>query len=108
MAQTASPQSAITLGQIAAAIGLSAPAGAEMVITGVNSLADAQSSEISFLASDQFLKQALASRAAALLVGKRINVPADLKIPVLRVDNVDLAMIKVLQLFAPPVPRPAA
>lgn len=98
----------ITLGQIAAALGLPAPAAAQTVITGVNSLADAQPGEISFVASDQYLKQAITSRAAALLVGRRITVPPELKAVVLQVDNVDLAMVKVLQFFAPPVPQPAA
>jgi len=98
----------VTLRHIAAVLGQAAPAGADAVVTGVNSLADAQAGEISFVVSDQFLKQAVASQASALLVGKKISATADIRAAVLRVDNVDLALAKVLQLFAPPNPRPTA
>ncbi len=108
MAPTTARRTPITLGHIASALGQTAPPGVETVISGVNSLADAQPGEISFLASDQFLKQAVASQASALLVGRKINATSDIKAVVLRVDNVDLAMAKVLQLFAPPSPGPAA
>jgi UDP-3-O-[3-hydroxymyristoyl] glucosamine N-acyltransferase len=107
MEQNTSPRRPITLGVIASALGQPAPAQAEMEILGINSLTDAHVGEISFLASDQFLKQALASHASALLVGKKINLTPEIKAIAIRVDNVDLAMVKVLQLFAPAIPKPA-
>ena len=106
MVPTPSPGKSVTLGQIAVALGLALSEGVDTLITGVNSLDDAQPGEITFLASDQYVKQAAASRASAVLVGRKISAIGDIKAIVLRVDNVDLAMARVLQMFAPPVSRP--
>lgn len=96
----------VTLGDIAAAIGQPAPANASMVIRGINTLIEAADGELSFLASDQYLKHLTSTRASCVLVGRKVAIPAANSVPVLRVDDVDLALASVLPLFACPVPRP--
>ncbi|HEY7090646.1 MAG TPA: UDP-3-O-(3-hydroxymyristoyl)glucosamine N-acyltransferase [Tepidisphaeraceae bacterium] len=76
-------------------------------ISAVASLTEAGPSDISFLSSDAYLKQFKSTRAAAVIVQKRVKLPANPRPAVLLVDDADLAIARVLQLFAPPVPRPA-
>jgi len=99
-----------TLAEIAQSLGLSAPAGgqAALPIAGVNSLEAAGPRDISFLGSDRFLKQFSQTNAAAVLVQRKVAIPPNSSTPVLMVDDADLALAKVLELFAPPVPTPVA
>src|SRR3954470_7577712 len=98
-----------TLNQIAELLGVPAPRiGGDVTITGVDVLTEARETELSFLGSDKYARQFAETRAAAVLVQRRVKLPADAGRPVLLVDNADLAVARVLQLFAPPVPRPAA
>ena len=100
------PNSPITIGTIAAALGQSAPGDAAMVLTGVNSLVDATATEVSFLTSDQFLKQFAQTKAALVLVPQKVNLPPGAATPVLHVDDPELSLATVLGLFAPQIPRP--
>jgi UDP-3-O-[3-hydroxymyristoyl] glucosamine N-acyltransferase len=106
-----------TLADIAALLGVPLPAGAsgETPIHGLNNLLDASPDELSFLSSDQYAKQLRETRAAAVLVHRKVRLPepgagepaAGKPRPILIiVDDADLAMAKVLAQFAPPVPRP--
>lgn len=97
----------VTLGQVAAAVGLSAPAQADLVLTGVNSLTDANAHELSFVISDQYHKQFEASKATVVIAPRKGTLPDGGGKIVLRVEDVDIAMARVLALFAPPVSRPA-
>jgi UDP-3-O-[3-hydroxymyristoyl] glucosamine N-acyltransferase len=98
-----------TLAEIAQLLGVTLPASAAaMSITGVNSLEAATAAEVTYLSSDQFLKQFATTRAAAVIVQKRVKLPPETSIPILIVDDAELAIAKVLALFAPPVPRPPA
>ncbi len=95
------------LAEIAAALNSPAPAGAgELAITGVATITDATGTELTYLSSDQFLKQFAATKAAAAIVQKRVKLPSENPTPVILVDDAELAVAKVLELFAPPVPRP--
>lgn len=76
------------------------------MLTGVAYLADAEPGELSFLGSDKYLDQFAKTRAAAVLVQSRVNLPESVPMPVLRVPDADLAIAQVLELFAPPVSRP--
>lgn len=100
----------LTLAEIARHLGLSTSpeAQAALSITGVNSLELAGPSELSFLGSDRFLKRFAETKAGAVLVQRKVAVPKNQTVPVLLVDDADLALAKVLELFAPPVPRPSA
>jgi UDP-3-O-[3-hydroxymyristoyl] glucosamine N-acyltransferase len=97
-----------TLGEIAEMLNVPIAAEArELPITGVATLADAERTELSYLGSDRLVAQFAPSRAAAVLVQRRVKLPPDPGKPVLWVDDVDLAVGRVLELFAPPIPRPA-
>jgi len=100
----------VTLGQIAAKLGIAAPpAAAGLVITGVASLADAGASEITFLSSETHLKEFAKTRAAAVVVQDNVKF-ADAATPppaiVLRAKDADLAIAVVLEMFALPIARP--
>jgi UDP-3-O-[3-hydroxymyristoyl] glucosamine N-acyltransferase len=82
------------------------PDAAATPISGVANLSEAGVTDLSFLNSDAYLKQFESTRAAAVLVHKRVKLPKTDKI-VLVVEDADLAMSEVLNLFAPPIPRPA-
>ena len=96
----------LTLSQIAAFLNVAPPAGPDKTITGIAMLEDAGSTELSFLGSDRYVNAFRATKAAAVMVHKRVKIPADTAIPVLLVDDADLAVGKVLEALAPPVPRP--
>jgi UDP-3-O-[3-hydroxymyristoyl] glucosamine N-acyltransferase len=98
---------ALTLSDIAAFLNVPAPAGATARrVTGVATLTEASPDNISFLGSDKYLDEFQATRAAAVLVQKRVKLPPDHGRAVFLVDDADLAVAKLLEQFAPPVPRP--
>ncbi len=72
------------------------------------SLTDASPSEISFLASDAYLRDFASTHAAAVIVHKRVKLPHDNARVVFIVDDADLAVAKVLEMLAPPVQQPPA
>src|SRR5258706_5667800 len=97
-----------TLADIAALLNLPVPSGGDQLpITGVAMLPDARPDELSYLGSDRLLRQFATTRAAAVLVQRRVKLPPDPPRPVLIVDDADLAIARVLELFAPPIPRPS-
>jgi len=75
-------------------------------IAGVATLEEAGPRDLSFVGSESYLPLLAQTQAAAVVVQKRLKVPATWNRPALMVDDADLAMAKVLELFAPPVPRP--
>jgi UDP-3-O-[3-hydroxymyristoyl] glucosamine N-acyltransferase len=96
-----------TLADIAELLGTLAPAGAAQIVRGVATIADAGPDELTFVTSDTYAKQLPSSRAAAAIVHRKVHVPAGYAGAIFIVDDADLAVAKVLELFAPPVPRPA-
>ncbi len=97
-----------TLSDIASLLGVSATSGGHMEITGIGALSDAMESELSLLAAETYLPQLSSTRAAAVIVQRKLTLPDSWQRPVLRVDDVDLAVAKILPLFAPPIPAPPA
>src|SRR4051794_33095491 len=95
----------LTLRDIATTLGVPAT-DANPRITGVATLTEAAPTELSFLGSDVYVKDFSASKAAAVLVGKRVKLPANPRTPVLIVDDADLAIATILPLFAPAIPHP--
>jgi UDP-3-O-[3-hydroxymyristoyl] glucosamine N-acyltransferase len=96
-----------TLSDIASLLGVSlggSPA-ANARIDGVATLAEARPSEISFIGSDAYLRDLDATRAAAVIVQRRVKLPEQIRPAVLLVDDADLALAKVLELFAPPAQK---
>lgn len=98
-----------TLAEIADLIGCTAPPkDGSRGISGLNSLDEAGPDELSFLSTEGYLRDFEATKAAAVIVQKKVKLPAGSTVPVLLVDDADLAASRVLELFAPPVPRPPA
>jgi UDP-3-O-[3-hydroxymyristoyl] glucosamine N-acyltransferase len=107
---SSTPMPTINLGQIVELLKCPPLAlGALTAVTGVAALEDAGPTELSLLTSEQYLKQFVATRAAAVLVDKKVKLRPDAPpAAVLWVDDAELAMARVLELFAPPVSRPPA
>ena len=97
-----------TLSDIATLLGCPAPVDASRTVTGVAALTDAMADELSFISSEAFAEQLNATRAAGVIMGKKLRIAPPADKSVLVVDDTDLAVAKVLELFAPPVPRPPA
>jgi UDP-3-O-[3-hydroxymyristoyl] glucosamine N-acyltransferase len=91
----------VALSQIASILKLPPPVR-EVMIEGMAYLAEANSSDLSFLGSEKYLDDFGRTRAVAVLVRKGIKLPGEPAMPVLWVDNADLAVAQVLELFAPP------
>ncbi len=92
----------ITLGEIAELVGGTVVGDESVIIAGINSLENAQSGEISFLADPRY-KQAVAdTKASAIIVGDEI---AFYKGPQVVVADPGIAYARVAGLFAPSLPR---
>ena len=97
----------VALDEICALVGAAAPADSGQVqIASVATLTEAGPADLSFLGSEAFVQQFESTRAAAVLVQKDLKLPSAPKTVVVIVDDADLAMAKVLELFAYPIPRP--
>src|SRR6185437_14115542 len=48
------------------------------------------------------------TRAAVVIVSKKVKFPVRPDVVALVVDDADLALVKVLELVAPPIPQPTA
>jgi UDP-3-O-[3-hydroxymyristoyl] glucosamine N-acyltransferase len=86
------------LSEIAAALGLTLQ-GEDMDVTGVNTLADASPSELSFLANPKYAPQLATTRAGAVIVSAdqaRADIPSILS------PNPYLDFARCVQLFAKP------
>ena len=96
-----------TLADIARLLNCPPPPGSEsQPISGVATLDEATSENVTFVGSDQYAAELPNTQAAAAIVQRRIKVPPQWESRSLRVDDADLAVGKVLKLFAPPVPQP--
>lgn len=79
-------------------------------INGVAGLNDAGPEDISLLSSDAYIRQFNTTRAAAVIVARNVKLPTTLlnkTAAVLVAEDAELSMARVLEIFAPPVPRPA-
>jgi len=94
-----------TLIDIAGLLGLPASAP-DAEITGVAGLHEARSGQITYATSDKYLGDLQHSQASAVIVGRKAKLPIEWEPRALRVDDPELAIAKVLALFAPPVPKP--
>ena len=62
--------------------------------------------DLSLVAPKLISRSSSSTRAAALIVQRKVKLPAEWRRPSLLVDDVDLAIARILPLFAPPVPQP--
>ena len=97
-----------TLADIAALLGTPAPADAGRAGRGVATLAEAGPDELTFVGTEAYARRLAASRAMGAIVHRKVRVPEGYPGATLVVDDADLAVARVLELFAPPVPRPPA
>jgi UDP-3-O-[3-hydroxymyristoyl] glucosamine N-acyltransferase len=98
-----------TLAEIASLIAAPAPADGGRAITDIATLTEAGPGDVSYVSSEAYAEQFAGTRAAAVIAQKKLRLPPPpAGTVVLAVDNADLAVAKVLEVFAPPVPRPAA
>src|SRR5687768_10156472 len=103
-----------TLSEIARLIGAPEPPGdaGARAVTGLGTLEDAVPGEVTYISSDAFVKQLATTRAAAVIVDKRVRLPqgtpaqgtSDRAPVLLVVPDAELAVAQVLELFAPPIP----
>ncbi len=90
------PTFSLTLGQIAAFVHGKVVGSPELAVTGVAGLTEAGPGDLSFLAGDAAVKEALSARAAALLVPRPIE---ELACPQIVVANPPMAMAQVVEKF---------
>jgi UDP-3-O-[3-hydroxymyristoyl] glucosamine N-acyltransferase len=96
----------LTLSEIAQILKCPSPGAATRPVTGIAVLTDASEAELSFLGSDKYLPEFAKTRAAGVIVQKRVKLPPDHGKSVFIVDDADLAVATILKEFAPPIPRP--
>lgn len=78
----------------------------DLIISRLATLHDADAGALSFIGEDRYVAAWAQSKASAALVAKSLDVPPGNGRAVIRVDNADLAMAKVLEAFAVPEPLP--
>ncbi|MCC6661820.1 MAG: UDP-3-O-(3-hydroxymyristoyl)glucosamine N-acyltransferase [Phycisphaerales bacterium] len=93
-----------TTGSIAKLLGAVPEGPDDLPITGVEALSHAAPGHLTFLRSAEFAAQWSGSGASAALVAAALEVPGHdaTRRTLLRVPDADLAMIRALELFAPP------
>ncbi len=98
-----------TTGSLAAALGAELLGRADLPITGVEALDLAGPASLTFIRSASFAAGWSRSRAGAALVSRGVAVPGHdpASRALLVVPDADLALVRMLELFAPPARRPA-
>lgn len=98
-----------TTGTIAAALGAELVGPSDRPIRGLGSLDRAGPEELTFIRSAAFAAEWRTSRAGAAIVSRGLEVPGhdSAARALLVVPDADMALTKVLGLFAPPASRPA-
>jgi UDP-3-O-[3-hydroxymyristoyl] glucosamine N-acyltransferase len=91
-----------SLGEIAELVQGQLTGDAAITITGVNDLSRAESDQISFLGNSRYIKQALQSKAAAVLIP--LSAAGEFPVAVIRTENPSKAFAQVAALFAPASP----
>lgn len=95
-----------TLADIAALLAAPVPTRPDRPVRGLATPAEAGPEELTFAGSEGYAKQLPASRALGAIVHRKLKLPAEYGGVAFVVDDPDLAVAKVLDLFAPPTPRP--
>jgi len=94
-----------TLAELAKCVGGAVRGDASTRITGVAGVEDASSTDVTWLADEKYAAKLRSSRAGAVVVGVRFG---ETPMPAVLVERPALAIIRILERFAPEVPRPAA
>jgi len=101
-----SPRLSFTLARIAEMVGGTVVGDPDTEITGISGIKEAGPGDITFVANPRYLPLLGETRASAAVVGPGVNGPSGL--PLVVVENPDLAFARVVALFgpAPSVPPP--
>ncbi len=98
-----------SLGTIADHLGVQLDGDARSrAIAGLNTLNDAGPDDLSYLGDAKYVSQLATTRAAAVLVSRKLGDDLSFRGELLLVDDASIAINRVLELMAPPIPRPAA
>lgn len=73
------------------------------MVTGLNSISEAASGDVTFLGNERYLAALRTTRATAVLVSKDFSETLDSHIALIRVENPTLAFSSVIRHFGPPV-----
>ena len=91
-----------SLAEIASAIGAELREGGDVQIRGIADIREAQPGDLAFVANPKYLKEAAATKAAAVIVSKSVDAARIAPEAIaLRVENPYLAFAEALHLFAP-------
>jgi UDP-3-O-[3-hydroxymyristoyl] glucosamine N-acyltransferase len=93
-----------TLGELAKLVGGEVEGDAEIRVTGIAGIKEAQTGDITFLANDRYAPLLQSTKAAACIVTSRVK---EAPLPTIRVKNPDLAFATIVNEVAQP-PRPHA
>ena len=96
----------LTLAQIASILNCPSPRDPDRAVTGIATLTEATEQDLSFLGSEKYLADFDQTRAAAVIVHKRVNLLPDHDKSIFLVEDADVAVATLLSHFAPPIPRP--
>lgn len=96
-----------TLQQLADLLAVPCPPGfGDRPLGTVSSLADATVTDLSVLTSEKFVREFKKTKAGAVLASRKVKCPHRPDVPVLVVDDAELALVHVLNIVAPPIPQP--
>jgi len=93
------------LAELATHVGGELLGDAELLINGLNGLAEARPGDVSFYGNTKYRRQYETTQASAVLVGS--DVPARDGVALIRVPNPHLAFAQLLKLYQEPEPRSA-
>ncbi len=105
-----SPQggaSRFSAAQIAAAIGGQVAGDPEVRVEALEQVSQAQPGQLTFIRDEKFAALWSASGASAAVVSGRVQLEPGPGRALIRVPDADAAMVRLLELFAPPPARPA-
>ena len=94
----------LTVQQVAEAVNGELVGNSTNMITGPEQIDKANENQVTFIGSRKFIKKWADSSAGAVVVDKGFNVEPLENRAVIRVNNADLAMAKLLEVFSPPMP----
>ena len=93
----------LTLVELAKVAGGTVRGPATLPIGGVNTVADAREDEITWVRGDEFRKKLETSRAGAVVVSPSFGATP---MPAVLCEDPELGFLRILERFAPPLPRP--
>ena len=92
-----------TTAQLAEHLGSRLEGDESLEITGLNTVLNASGSELTFIGDEKHAKLWDSSKAGCVVVSSELSLPArSTPVAIIAVENADLAIITLLELFAPP------